>query len=262
LETQPTSGGCWSVLVMIAVALFGGFGFLAARSAVVDVPPTPSEAVILQFSAEATADDQQLTVDIITQRLTALGMRPVVQLNPSSDGDPATIRVLLPGGDDFQATLDLIRQAGDFELVDLSGLNPSDYQDALIWTTHQAEVGALRAADAQQHPETNQPFTTVLDNTHLMKAEVVVDGELGTWTIDAIFDQEGGGILGVFTAAHVGEPLAIVVDGRVLSAPVIQAMISGEAVIQGNFTLTEARQLAAKISFGALPVPLELVSIG
>ncbi|MEO8396008.1 MAG: hypothetical protein ABI700_23635 [Chloroflexota bacterium] len=257
---NPTGSGCLATLFMIIVALLVSTHALTTPL-ISDVPPTPSEAVMLQFSANATADQQQATVDIISQRLTALGITPDVQLQPGQGDSAPTIRVLLPGGDNFQAALDLISQPGDFELVDLSGLNPTDYQDVLIWTTHQAEMGAVHAADARQHPETNQPFTTVLDNTHLMKAEVVVDGELGTWTINAIFDQEGGGILGIFTAAHIGEPLAIVVDGRVLSAPVIEAPITGEAAITGNFTLTEARQLAAKIGFGALPVPLELISL-
>ena len=258
---NPTGSGCLTILFMLLAALFVGTRAMTTPL-LSDVPPTPSEAVILQFSGDASPDEQQATVDIISKRLTALGITPDVMLYASgADGSAPTIRVLLPGGDGFSASLDLIRQPGDFELVDLSGLNGADYQDALLWTTHQAEAGAVRAGDAQTHPATNQPFTTVLDNTHVRLVEATLNPSMGLWAIHVVFDEEGGGILGTFTAAHLREPLAIVVDGRVLSVPLIQAAISGEAVIQGNFTESEARQLAAKIGFGRLPVPLELVSV-
>ena len=245
---------------MIVLALFVGTHALTTPL-VSDVPPTPSEAVILQFSADASADDQRATADIISKRLNALGMTPDIRLNPGSDGNPATIRVLLPGGDDFTSTAALIRQPGDFELVDFSGMEAYEYQDRGLWTTHEAEIMAVRPPELWVRPDTNQPFTTILDNTHLMQAQAIRDDTMGTWTVHVVFDQEGGGLLGAFTAAHIGDMMAIVVDGYVLSTPVIQSMISGEAVIQGNFVESEARALAAKIGFGALPVPLELVSI-
>jgi preprotein translocase subunit SecD len=261
VETQPTSGGCLTFLIHIVVALLVGIGAWTGRTQTVDVPPMQAESVTLAFKSDASASDQQATADIIRQRLSALGITPDVRLVPADSANPAALIVLLPGGDDYQGTLAAITQPGDFELVDLSDLNGLPYQNTLIWTTHQAESGATRPAEAQQRTDTSQPFTTVLDNTHLMQAEALADNVTGMWTVHVIFDQQGGGLLGQFTAAHIGEHLAIVVDGRVLSVPIIQAAISGEAVIVGNFTESDARQLAAKIGSGRLPVPLEVTSI-
>ena len=251
--------GCLTTLFLILAALLGGTGYFAARSTAVDVPPTPQESAVFRFTSEATAADQKVTADIIRKRLNALGIASEGFMMVG--GKSPSISVLLPGNSDLQDTISVISQTGDFELVDLSGLTPTDYEGALLWTTHQAETGAVQTADAQLHPETAQPFVTILDSAHLMQAEAKLDSNVGAWTVHVVFDQEGSGLLGEFTAAHIGEALAIVVDGRVLSAPVIQSAISGEAVITGNFTESEARQLAAKIGFGRLPVPLELVSL-
>ena len=62
---------------------------------------------------------------------------------------------------------------------------------------------------------------------------------------------------GDITRAHVGEPFAIVLDGKVLSAPVIQEpIIGGSGQISGNFTVAETTSLAALLRAGALPAPL------
>ncbi len=67
-------------------------------------------------------------------------------------------------------------------------------------------------------------------------------------------------MFGPFTGAHVGEPLAIVLDGVVLSAPRINSRLDTGGVIQGNFTQHEAQQLALQLRSGALPIPLRVES--
>ncbi|MFO7152764.1 MAG: protein translocase subunit SecD, partial [Bacillota bacterium] len=60
------------------------------------------------------------------------------------------------------------------------------------------------------------------------------------------------------TKKYLGQPIAIVLDGEVISAPIVQAVISnGEAVIEGISSIDEAAQLAALIRGGALPIDLE-----
>jgi preprotein translocase subunit SecD len=58
------------------------------------------------------------------------------------------------------------------------------------------------------------------------------------------FDQEGARLFGKATKANLGKPLYIVLDDRVISAPVVNTVIEdGNAVIEGNFTAKEARIL-------------------
>lgn len=64
----------------------------------------------------------------------------------------------------------------------------------------------------------------------------------------------------MLTAANVGKPLAIVLDGKVLSAPVINEPITGgQAQLSGGFTQESANQLAIALQSGALPVAFTLV---
>ncbi|XKT75395.1 MAG: protein translocase subunit SecD [Patescibacteria group bacterium UBA2103] len=75
------------------------------------------------------------------------------------------------------------------------------------------------------------------------------------------FNQEGADLFEDVTRENVGKQLAIFLDGTVISAPVIrEAIAGGTAQIAGGFTPEEARSLVRDLNFGALPVPIELIS--
>lgn len=80
-------------------------------------------------------------------------------------------------------------------------------------------------------------------------------------TVVLNFDSAGAKLFSDITTAHVGEQLAIFLDGNMLSAPVIQTAISdGTAVISGRFTPEEAKEMVKNLNLGALPVPIALAS--
>lgn len=71
------------------------------------------------------------------------------------------------------------------------------------------------------------------------------------------FDSVGAKKFGDTTRQHVGEPFAIVLDGKVISAPVIrEPILGGSGIISGNFTTQSAKDLAILLRAGALPAPL------
>lgn len=73
------------------------------------------------------------------------------------------------------------------------------------------------------------------------------------------FDSEGAKLFEKITSEHVGEQLAIFLDGQPISEPVIQeAIAGGQATITGRFTAAQARDLVRNLNFGALPVPITL----
>ncbi len=75
------------------------------------------------------------------------------------------------------------------------------------------------------------------------------------------FDSEGAKLFEKITSEHVGEQLAIFLDGQPISTPTIQeAIAGGQATITGQFTASEARDLVRNLNFGALPVPISLES--
>lgn len=109
------------------------------------------------------------------------------------------------------------------------------------------------------NPATGQPFQTVITGAALQAAAAQYSTQQG-WLIQFELKPEGAEVFGPFTASRIGEPLAIVLDGEVLSAPRINDALTDGGVIQGNFTEQEAKQLALQLRSGSLPIPLRVES--
>lgn len=107
----------------------------------------------------------------------------------------------------------------------------------------------------------NQWKNTDLSGKQLKRAEVSFEQNSGVPNVLLTFDKEGDELFGKLTEAHIGEPIAIFLDGSPISIPTVQqAIYGGQAVITGNFTIDEAKLLAQRLNAGALPVPIELLS--
>jgi len=103
--------------------------------------------------------------------------------------------------------------------------------------------------------------STNLTGKHIKRAQVNFLENTSKPLIVLQFDEEGAKIFEELTKKNVGKRLAIYVDNVIISAPMVQeAITGGNAQISGNFTLTEAKALAAGLNEGALPVPIQLVS--
>lgn len=110
-------------------------------------------------------------------------------------------------------------------------------------------------------PSASPWVNTNLSGKHLSRAAVEFDPNTGAPYIALTFNTEGADLFAELTQAHVGQPIAIFLDGEPISTPVVQqAIYGGQAVITGDFTLAEAKLLAQRLNAGALPVPVELLS--
>lgn len=114
-------------------------------------------------------------------------------------------------------------------------------------------------APALTNPTTGQPFHTVMTGAGLQAASAQIDQQ-GRWTIRFELTTEGGSVFGPYTGANIGQPMAIVLDGVVLSAPTIQAQLTTGGTITGRFNESEAKTLALQLRSGALPIPLKVLS--
>ena len=101
--------------------------------------------------------------------------------------------------------------------------------------------------------------TVPVTGAYLENARVETDRQFGYPNINFTFNKEGGRLFDAFTGANIGKNLAIVLDGVVHSAPVIQARISNSGQITGTFTMEEARNLAIVLRAGALPAPVKII---
>jgi SecD/SecF fusion protein len=107
------------------------------------------------------------------------------------------------------------------------------------------------------YPIQRQPM---LGGDRLADAAAGFDQLTGQPIVTFRFDSIGAKRFADITRAHAGDPFAIVLDGKVLSAPVIQEPITGgSGQISGNFTVAETATLAALLRAGALPAPLNAI---
>ncbi|PIR98424.1 MAG: protein translocase subunit SecD, partial [Candidatus Colwellbacteria bacterium CG10_big_fil_rev_8_21_14_0_10_41_28] len=75
------------------------------------------------------------------------------------------------------------------------------------------------------------------------------------------FNEKGGEIFAELTQRNVGKPIAVFLDGELLTSPVVQQpILNGQAQITGNFTPDEARQLVERFNAGALSAPIKLIN--
>ncbi|HRH26225.1 MAG TPA: protein translocase subunit SecD [Candidatus Paceibacterota bacterium] len=192
---------------------------------------------------EGEADEAMETLrDVIERRVNLFGVsEPVVQVERGGafGGGSFRLRVELPGITDVE------------EAVKRIGETPS-----LEFKTVRLDLAA--SSTASTTPE-EILASTGLTGRYLERAELIFDQTLGAPQISIQFNSEGAELFEKITTEHVGEPVAILLDGEVISSPVVNEPISGgKAVISGQFAIEEARTLVRNLNYGALPLPIAL----
>ncbi|MEL7233572.1 MAG: protein translocase subunit SecD [Chloroflexota bacterium] len=216
-----------------------------------------------------TEEELRETSNSVSRRVNALGLtEATVQLQ----GD-TRILVEIPGVTDPERAISTIQETALLEFVNFSGLNGgqlSTLDGANILTTEQNQVFEQRAvtsevpleslvADRAVNPNTGLPFETVMTGGGLAAAAAVFSQQSG-WVIEFEVASDAQDIFGDYTGSNIGQPMAIVLDGEVLSFPTIQAALPTGGVISGNFTQEEAETLALQLRSGSLRIPLSVES--
>lgn len=163
------------------------------------------------------------------------------------------------------------RVGTDRIMVQLPGLeDPSELRKLLgstaKMTFHLLSETGRAGAGVKMMPDIDgsrtYPIVTrvVLSGDRLTDAQPGQDPNTGKPTINFRFDSMGARQFAKITTDNVGKPFAIVLDGKVLSAPVINEPIpSGSGQISGNFTMKEVSTISALLRAGALPAPLTVI---
>lgn len=129
----------------------------------------------------------------------------------------------------------------------------NEYKTKRILINKQTEADYLPAAD---------PFKyTGLTGKQLTKSQVVFDPNTNAPQVQLEFNDEGKDLFADITKRNIGKVVGIFLDGDPISLPTVQdAILDGSAVITGDFTIQEAKQLSQRLNAGALPVPIELIN--
>ncbi len=100
----------------------------------------------------------------------------------------------------------------------------------------------------------------VLSGDNLLDAKPKMDNQTNQTIVSFTLDRVGAKRFGKATTSGIGKRLAIVLDGKIISAPVIQdAIVGGSGIITGNFTFQSATDLSLLLRSGALPAPLNII---
>lgn len=127
------------------------------------------------------------------------------------------------------------------------------------------EIKAQHILFAKVAPQATQFKATELTGEYLEQSQLNLGNQYGGGLSEPEvllqFNGDGARMFADITKRNLGKQVAIYLDNEIVSAPTVQAEITdGRAVISGNFTVQEAKDLAARLNEGALPVPIELVS--
>ncbi len=110
-------------------------------------------------------------------------------------------------------------------------------------------------------PGTENWVSTQLTGKQLSKSAVEFDSRSGAPQVSLKFNDDGAKLFGEITKRNIGKRVAIFLDGKAISTPVVQSEITGgNAVINGTFSVEEAKLLAQRLQAGALPVPIKLIA--
>jgi SecD/SecF fusion protein len=195
---------------------------------------------------EARADASERALEVIRNRIDQFGVKePSIHRQGEEE-----IVVQLPGITDRERALALVQQVAHLEFRMVSA-DPELLKKGLAG---ESVEGYELLRDAQGEPyllERQVPLT----GEGLANARVDY-GQFGSPEVSFTLTPEGAKAFSQLTRSNIGRRLAIVLDGRVKSAPVIQSEISDQGQITGRFTQQEALDLALVLRSGALPAPL------
>ena len=214
----------------------------------IEVTVADGEIVVQLSEAERAATDDrtiQQSLEIIRRRVDAVGTRePTIQ-----------------------------RQGEDRILIQVPGIGSAAELKAIIGTTAKLTFNPVvsRTTDAGAQPgprnlllpsQDEKGTYYIVEETPVVGGDELTDAQPAfdqnnTPAVSFRFNPTGARAFGDYTANNIGKPFAIVLDGAVISAPVIQSHIAGgSGIITGNFSVEDSTNLAVLLRAGALPAEL------
>ena len=245
----------WRVPVVLAViGLSAWFAFPLSQRINLGLDLQGGMHLILRVDASAVKEDVKdrdvtgVALEVIRNRVDQFGVRePLIQRQGSEH-----ILVQLPGITDRDRALKLIGQTAllEFKLV---------ADNARL--VERALKGEVPGGFELREDEDGAPL--LLDTEGALTGAILSDawvepGELGLPEVSFRLNRDGAKAFAQLTGANINRRLAIVLDGKVQSAPVIQSRIADSGRITGRFTREQANDLAIVLRAGALPAPIRI----
>ncbi len=157
-----------------------------------------------------------------------------------------------------EITKELVETPFGFHIIKKTGERKNDQGETEVRASHIL----IRTKSEEEIKElAGQWVYTGLTGKQLKTARLVFNPETNEPEVSLEFNNEGAKLFADITSRNIGKQVAIFLDGLPISAPVVrEAITGGKAVITGKFSVPEAKELAQRLSAGALPVPIKLIS--
>lgn len=195
-------------------------------------------------------------IGIIRNRLDQFGLAEPVVIQQGKE----EISVQLPGIktlEEERRAKDLISKSAHLQMM---AVDEEHNKDAMNMTDLEAQkLGSVLLSDAEMGGKILLKAIPILDGEMLTDAKVVYD-QNNQPVVSFTLDAQGAKIFGDFSGANVGKRMAIVLDNKVYSAPVIRERIGGgSGQISGNFSVAQASDLAIALRSGAMNAPIQIL---
>jgi len=219
-------------------------------------PQNPTDYRLTLKPSEAIAMRQQIlaqTKNTVEKKINALGLSESAVQQRRAESD-AELLVQLPGVDDPARIKQIIQTAAVLELYEVKGGPFPSREEALAQNGGVLPVGSKLVRSRSGSSET----WYLLSRAPVVKGQDIQNaraqqGQNGTWETGFVLSQSSAKRFESFTGSHIGDRLAIVLDGNVLTAPSIKSQISADGVIENVGTQEEASDLALNLRAGSLP---------
>src|SRR6266852_3060764 len=234
--------------------------------------PGQPNAYLLTLRQTAIARIQEttmaLSVETIERRINALGLtEPTIQLHGRKDNE---ILVQLPGEGDPSEARRVISAGGQLELRLVEDPNPYPTEVAalaahggILPPATEIVRGTSQSRNSQNPSDTGENYylldrTPVVTGRDLKNAVESRNPDMpGQYQVSFTLSREAASRFGPFTEQNKGRQMAIVLEHKVYSAPVIQSRIEDQGRIDGNFSQESAHELALVLRAGALPASIK-----
>ena len=239
------------LITPIGNALIGSAGYdidVSAGSEPASFVIALTDAGIRERVTQAAAS----SIETVSRRINAMGTAEATVVRQGQD----RILIQFPG---LQDTAQLKKILGDTAKLTFHEVNPAvSVEDAKLTTVPAGFK--IYPGDKSEGGDYLLRETPVVQGDDLADAQPGFDQRNNEPVINFRFNQSGARRFGAFTKDNVGRPFAIVLDGKVLSAPVIrEPILGGAGQISGNFSVESSNALAVQLRSGALPTKLTIV---
>ena len=245
-------------IIMLAIASFSlaSCDSLAAMSGPTQRYVIQADLEQLEAAGENTGTDglMQSSMDVISRRLRGLG----IDVHSITSAGEGRIMLEVSGQESDDEIATMFGTAGKlaFRMIDMNAL-PQDTMEGL------APPGSeiLPMADGSFPPQAVRRLGGISGRS-ILNAKASIDALTNEPTILIELDKGETAQLAELTLAHVDQPMAIVLDDVIISAPIItEPILEGTLQLNGGFTVESANRLATMLRSGALPIPFVVLEV-